>query len=71
MAWHFCSQGSTSKMERIQERALRFIYNGYKCSDRDLLHLANLSTLEIKRMRTMAIECFKSPMTFPQIVYQI
>ena len=59
MAWHFCSQGSTSKMERIQERALRFIYNDYQCSYEDLLHRANLPTLEIKRMRTMAIECFK------------
>jgi hypothetical protein len=46
-------------MERIQERILRFIYNDYKCSYEDLLHLANLPTLEIKRMRTMTIECFK------------
>ena len=54
--WHGIS---TSKMERIQERALRFIYNEYQCSYEDLLHRANLPTLEIKRMRTMAIECFK------------
>jgi hypothetical protein len=59
MAWHFCSQGSTSKMEHIQELALRFIYNDYQCSYEDLLHRANLPTLEIKRLRTMAIECFK------------
>jgi hypothetical protein len=59
MAWHFCSQGRTSKMDHIQERALRFIYNDYQCSYEDLLHRSNLPTLEIKRMRTMAIECFK------------
>jgi hypothetical protein len=47
------------KMECIQERAPRFIYNDYKCSYEDLLHLANWPTLEIKRMRTMVIERFK------------
>ena len=27
LSWHFCSQASTNKLEKNQERALRFIYN--------------------------------------------
>ena len=27
--WHFCSEANTKKMEKIQERALKFIYNAY------------------------------------------
>ena len=29
LIWHFCSQTNTKKVEKIQERALRFIYNNY------------------------------------------
>ena len=59
MAWHFCSKTSTNKMEKIQERALRFIYDDQNSSYDELLHKANLPSLEIRRLRTMAIECFK------------
>ena len=59
MAWHFCSKTSTNKMEKIQERALRFIYDDQDSSYEELLHKANLPSLEIRRLRTMAIECFK------------
>ena len=54
MAWHFCSKTSTNKMEKIQERALRFIYDDPDSSYEELL-----PSLEIRRLRTMAIECFK------------
>ena len=59
MAWHFCSKTSTNKMEKIQERALRFIYDDQDSAYEELLHKANLPSLEIRRLRTMAIECFK------------
>jgi hypothetical protein len=29
VTWPFCSEKNTKKMEKIQERALRFIYNDY------------------------------------------
>jgi hypothetical protein len=27
LVWHFCGESNTKKLEKIQERALRFIYN--------------------------------------------
>ena len=59
LAWHFCSKASTRKLEKIQERALRFIYNNYDSSYEHLLDIAKVPTLEIKRMRIMATETFK------------
>ena len=35
--WHFCSVASTNKMEKIQEKALRFIHNGFQSSSEVLL----------------------------------
>ena len=29
IVWHFCSTGNTNKIEKIQERAFRFLYNDY------------------------------------------
>ena len=37
LAWHFCSMSSTNKMEKLQERALRFINNDFTSSLQDLL----------------------------------
>ena len=46
-------------MEKVQERALRFINEDYVSSYEQLLTRAKTPSLEIKRLRTMAIECFK------------
>ena len=59
MAWHFCNKANTQKMEKVQERALWFIYEDYDSSYEQLLTRAKTPSLEIKRLRTMAIECFK------------
>ena len=32
LAWHFCSVTTTNKLEKVQERALRFINNDYSSS---------------------------------------
>ena len=32
LVWHFCGETNTKKIEKIQERALRFIYNEYTSS---------------------------------------
>ncbi|MCU7801455.1 MAG: reverse transcriptase family protein, partial [gamma proteobacterium symbiont of Lucinoma myriamae] len=59
LAWHFCSEQNTKKLEKIQERALRFVYEDYDLSYEELLHKANIPTLHVRRLRTMAIETFK------------
>ena len=37
LAWHFCSTSSTNKLEKNQERALRFINNDFTSSLQALL----------------------------------
>ena len=32
LTWHFCGEANTKKIEKIQERALRFIYSDYSSS---------------------------------------
>ena len=58
LAWHFCNEQNTRKLEKIQERALRFIYDDYICTYDDLLERCSLPTLKLRRMRTMALQVF-------------
>jgi hypothetical protein len=39
-------------------RALRFIYEDYESTYDELLEKAKVPSLKVRRMRTMAIECF-------------
>ena len=59
LAWHFCSASSKNKLERIQERALRFISNDYTSSLSTLLTTTNTQPLHIRRLKQMACEVFK------------
>jgi hypothetical protein len=59
LAWHFCSKANTVKLEKIQERVLRFIYEDYNSTYGELLHIAKVPSLRIRRMRVMALECSK------------
>ena len=59
LAWHFCNKTCTRKLEKIQERALRFIYEDYSASYEELLQRINLPSLHIRRMRLLAFETFK------------
>ena len=59
LIWHFCSQCNTNKLEKVQERALRFVYNDYISSHADLLKTAGAEYLHIKRVKEMAREVFK------------
>jgi hypothetical protein len=43
----------------VQERALRFVYEDYNSSYDNLLKKAKVPSLQIRRMRTMALETFK------------
>ena len=56
---HFCSQASTNKMEKIQERALRLICNYFTSNMETLLVLNNAVPLHIGRMKLVASEVFK------------
>ena len=57
------------KLEKIQEGALRFIYNHY-ISDYDTLLLnSKMPTLKLRRLKTMALEAFKILTIKAQFIY--
>ena len=55
----FVEKPIPKKIEKIQERALRFIYNKYTSSYEDLLCKSKLPSLKVRRLRTFALEVFK------------
>ena len=59
LAWHFCSESNFKKLERIQERTLRLVYDDFESRSEDLLDKANIPSLHIKRLRSMALETFR------------
>jgi hypothetical protein len=59
LAWHFCTEKNSKKLGKVQERALRFVYEDYNSSYEELLHKAKVPSLQIRRIRTMALETFK------------
>ena len=59
LAWHFCSAASTNKLEKVQERALRFINNDHTSSLNDLLKSTKTQPLHVRRIKQMACEVFK------------
>ena len=59
IVWHFCSKVNTEKLEKLQYRDLKIVFNSYESSYEELLSRANLPTLHLGRLRTIALETFK------------
>jgi hypothetical protein len=59
LTWHFCTEANTRKIEKLQERALRFVYEDYVCNYEGLLEKAKIPSLHVRRIRTMALETFR------------
>ena len=55
-----CGKVNTAKLERVQLRALRFIYNGNDSSYETLLASSGLCTLKLDRTSKVATEVYKS-----------
>ena len=60
LVWMFCSAKLKQKQENIQKRALRFLYNDDESTYEELLHKAKKPTIEIRKLRTLATEIFKT-----------
>ena len=56
LVWHFCSKANTEKLEKLQYRALRIVFNDYISSYESLLSKVNLPTLHMNRLRCIATE---------------
>ena len=56
----FCNANPKQKQENIQKRALRFLYDDDESTYEELLHKAKKPTIEIRKLRTLATEIFKT-----------
>ena len=57
--WYFCTASDSRKLERLQERALRLVYNTTTESYDTLLKRAKLTTLQNRRLQDILILMFK------------
>ena len=60
LVWYFSSAKSLQKIEQLQERALRFLYNDHTSSYNDLLLKSDKGTMLVARQITLCIEIFKT-----------
>ena len=62
VVWMSCGETNKLKMDKLQKRALRFIFNDYchKTSYGQLLSRAGLPSLELSRLRKLALEAYKA-----------
>ena len=58
--WHFLTKKSTKKIEKIQEHCIKLLYNNTTETYDDPLVKTLQSSMEIKRLRTLATEIFKT-----------
>ena len=57
LLWHFTSCETIRKIEKIQKRCLRIIFNDYESDYETLPRNSNKPTMEIRRLRTLAVSC--------------
>ena len=60
LVWYFSSCKSTAKIEKIHKCCLRIILNDNTSDYETLLEKSKKSSMEIKRLRNLAIEIFKT-----------
>ena len=59
IVWHFGSLINIHATEKLQERAIRFIYNDYETEYFQILRENNLCTLYADRLKGMCCEIYK------------
>ena len=59
LVWHFCGKVNNGKMAKINERALRILYNDYTSTYDELLDLSNSDTLLLTRLKKYDPRCFR------------
>ena len=59
LIWTFCSRCSNNLINKLQERALRVVYNDYDSSFIELLEVANENTIHIANIHIRMAEFYK------------
>ena len=60
LVWHFCSSKSLYEIGKMQERALRLLHNEYASDYAELLKKPGKAAIEIKHLRCISLEIFKT-----------
>ena len=60
LVWMFSSAKSLNKVESLQKRALRFLYDNYDSSNKSILKLAGKSAMNVNRLKNLCMEIFKT-----------
>ena len=56
----FSSGQSVNKIEILQKRALRFLYDDFEAPYEDLLSKGEKSTMNVRRLRTLCVDIYKT-----------
>ena len=59
ITWIFCGKRNSLKLEKLQERALRFVFSDFTSTYEELLKRCNFLPLSIYRLKFLAIEVYK------------
>jgi hypothetical protein len=59
VTWLFCGKVNSNRLEKIQERALRYVFSDYSSPYDVLLTRGNLLPLSLYRLRFLALELYK------------
>ena len=60
VVWHFCDMKNMRKIEKIQERALRYVFNDFRSEYAELRKRAGRPLLYVERLRCISLEVYKS-----------
>ena len=55
LVWHFCGKSNTAKMEKLQYRALKYIFNDSVTDYEQLVKKANTTTLFLSRIKKLLL----------------
>jgi len=58
--WHFCSKSASAKLEKVNERALRFVFNEKQTQYQELLNKIGLPSLTNQRLAKIACMVYKA-----------
>ena len=60
LVWIFSTAKPLNKIESLQNRALRFLYNDYLISYEGLLEKAGKTKMSVNRLRNLCVEIYKT-----------
>ena len=60
LVWYFTTTNQLQKIEKIQQRALRFITNDYVANYETLLRDTEMTTMRVRQMQNLCIEIYKT-----------